>query len=386
MKKIGYLGPRGTFTEEAARKYCAGKQVDMVCCQSLTEIVAAVEGGVLDEGVVPLENSTEGAVGEVLDLVVRSSGIHFCGEVIINIRHNLLARPGVDKSMIRRVISHPQAIAQCREFLARELPESVAGDTASTAQAAGIVAASPDPWAAIGSDLAAADCGLEVLAAGIQDSSENATRFIVLGRNDAGYSVCSRTSLVVAVKDRPGALYGILREFALREINLTRIESRPVKKELGRYMFFIDLEGHRSENNVKGAIEAVAGKAASLRVLGSYPRDTSAQVPVNAGTIQNIATLGEIRSEIDLVDQQIVELIGIRTCLAEKAGRFKSGADSVRDPVREDEVVRRVREIAVQKGADPEMIDFIYRHMISRSVEMQKEALKCIRPPRAEIH
>lgn len=376
MKKIGYLGPRGTFTEAATIKYCAGEQVELVCCHILPDIVAAVEGGILDEGVVPLENSTEGAVGEVLDLVARSPGIHFCGEVVIDIHHNLLARPGTDKKEISRVMSHPQALAQCREYLAREFPGAVTGDTVSTAQAAGIVAASPEPWAAIGTDLAAREYGLSIIDAGIQDSSENATRFIVLGRSDAGYSDCSRTSLIVDARDRPGALYSILREFALREINLTRIESRPVKKELGRYLFFIDLEGHRGDAAVKEAIEAISEKVASLRILGSYSRDNTLLNQTLAVAGQKTATLKEIRSEIDVVDSQIVELIGIRTRLVEKVGYFKIGADSVRDPAREDEVVRRVRSLALRKGTDPDTIESIYRLMISRSVEMQKEALR----------
>lgn len=376
MKKVGYLGPQGTFTEAAARKYCTGDQVELVCCHNLPDIVAAVESGALDEGVVPLENSTEGVVGQVMDLVARASGIYFCGEVIINIHHNLLARPGIEKGQVTRVLSHPQALAQCREYLARELPETLTGDTASTAQAAGIVAASAEPWAAIGTDLAAREYDLAVLDANIQDSSENATRFIVLGRSEAGYSDCSRTSLIVDARDRPGALYGILREFALREINLTRIESRPVKKELGRYLFFIDLEGHRSDDGVKGAIEAVSEKVASLRVLGSYPRDNTLLNRCLAVAGQSPTNLNEIRSEIDVVDSQIVELIGMRTRLVEKVGSFKSGADSVRDPTREDEVVRRVRAVAVRKGADPDMIEFIYRYMISRSVEMQKKSFK----------
>ncbi len=372
MKKVGYLGPPGTFTEAAARKYTAGMPVELVCCHSLPDIVAAVGEGALDQGVVPLENSTEGAVSQVLDLVVRSAGIHFCGEVVIDIRHNLLARPGMEKSRITRVLSHPQALAQCREYLARELPRASAAETVSTAQAAGIVAGSQEDWAAIGSDLAAAGHGLVILDAGIQDSSRNATRFIVLGRDDHGYSSRSRTSLIIAVRDRPGALYSILREFALREINLTRIESRPSREELGRYIFFIDLEGHREDPAVKEAVGAVSGTALSLRVLGSYPRDSYGAERDGDGGRRDSPDLGELRSEIDLVDGQIVELIGIRAKLVEKVGRLKDCPGSVRDLPREEEVIRRVRAAAFRKGADPDMVEHIYRLIISRSVEMQR--------------
>jgi prephenate dehydratase len=380
MKKIGYLGPQGTFTEAAARKYAGDNRAELVCYQSLPLIVSAVESGEVDEGVVPLENSTEGAVNQILDLVVQSPCIKFRGEVIMGIRHNLLVRPGTGKMQLKRVLSHPQALAQCREYLARELPGIATEDTSSTAQAACVVACSREPWAAISTTLAAENYGLDILAADIQDSVDNATRFIVLGREDAGLAESSRTSLIVAAKDRPGALYSILREFALREINLTRIESRPVKKKLGQYLFFIDLEGHRSEARVGDAIEAVAGKAFFLRVLGSYPGDNSSSCRNTAGEEKNAVTLEEARAEIDLVDSQIVELIGIRTRLVEKIGALKEDPDGIRDPAREEDVVRRVRSIAVRKGAEPDMIEAVYRLMISEYVKMQAGMFEKLTP------
>jgi len=376
MKKVGYLGPRGTFTEAAAQKYCGGSPAELVCCPGLPEIVAAVEGGQLDQGVVPLENSTEGAVGQLLDLVARASGIMFCGEVVLRVQHHLMVRPGTPRSRISRVLSHPQALAQCRNYLARQLPGTDAEETVSTARAAELVAACGEPWAAIGTHLAAVNHGLEILDSGIQDSVENATRFIVLGRQDAEQEPHCRTSLVVEVRDRPGALYGILREFALREVNLTRIESRPVKKRLGQYLFFIDLEGHRSQEAVKSAIQSVQRKAANLKVLGSYPRDLEAESADPAGPAQILSDIGEIRSEIDLVDSQIVDLIAIRAALVEKIGPMKRDPASVRDPAREEQVLDRVRAVAAEKGADPELIGDIFRYMISRSVERQKDVLR----------
>ncbi|MFZ5646434.1 MAG: prephenate dehydratase [Bacillota bacterium] len=375
MKKVGYLGPPGTFTEAAARKYAGGRPVELVCCQSLPQIVTSVEKGQLDEGVVPLENSIEGAVNQILDLVAQTPGIKFCGEVILNIRHSLLVRPGIDRASIKKVMSHPQALAQCREYLASHLPGIETADTSSTAQAASIVAGSAEPWAAIGNDLAARDYGLEIVAADIQDSSDNATRFIVLSVDDACPGPRCRTSIIVIAKDRPGSLYGILREFALREINLTRIESRPVKKRLGQYMFFIDMEGHREDPMVYEALMAISGKADYLRVLGSYPLDLS--VPrAGEDSSPDPVTLQEARAEIDLVDSQIVDLIGIRTRLVDKIGALKKDPERVRDAGREEEVIRRVRSVAAAKGADPEMIEKIYRIMISSYVKMQKKKIR----------
>ncbi|MFZ5652380.1 MAG: prephenate dehydratase [Bacillota bacterium] len=383
MKKTGYLGPRGTFTEAAARKYAGGRSVELVCCQSLPQIVSMVDSGALDEGVVPLENSIEGAVNQILDLVAQTPGVKFCGEVILNIRHSLLVRPGTGREGIKKVLSHPQALAQCREYLAAHFPGIETADTSSTAQAASIVAGSSGPWAAIGNDLAAGDYGLEVLAEDIQDSSDNATRFIVLSRDDACSGSLCRTSIIAIARDRPGALYGILREFALREINLTRIESRPVKKRLGQYMFFIDLEGRRDDPAVDEAMKAIAGKAGYLRILGSYPADLSAprggeEVPAGPLTLQ------EARAEIDLVDSQIVDLIGIRTRLVDKIGALKKDPDSVRDAGREEEVLRRVRSVAAAKGADPEMVESIYRIMISSYVKMQKKKIRKIKQNKTE--
>ena len=374
MKKVGYLGPSGTFTEAAAIKYAGNLPVDLICCQSMSQIVAAVERGQLDEGVVPLENSAEGAVNQILDLVAQFPGIKFRGEVIMNIRHNLLVRSGTAISDIKKVLSHPQALAQCREYLAKNLPETETADTSSTAQAASMVAGSGEPWAAIG-NLAARDYGLEMAAADIQDSSDNATRFIILSREDAGPAPGSRTSLIVIARDRPGALYGILREFTLREINLTRIESRPVKKRLGQYMFFIDLEGHRDDSGVGEAIKSISGKAEYLRILGSYPMDRSVSPPEKVSSSRTVS-LEEARAEIDLVDSPIVDLIGIRTRLVEKVSTFKKDPQSVRDAGREEEVLSRVRAIAAVKGAEPEMIDQIYRIMISRYVKMQKSRIQ----------
>jgi len=370
MKRIGYLGPSGTFTEAAARKYSGKGPAELVCCRSFPQIVSDVKSGLLDEGVVPLENSTEGAVSQILDLLAQEEGVMFRGEIVLSVRHNLLVRPGTEIKEIKKVLSHPQALAQCRGYLSRELPGAEIEETTSTARAASIVAGSAGPWAAIGTYLAAGNYSLNIAVAEIQDSSQNATRFIVLGKNDAGPGNNCRTSIIVEARDRPGALYGILREFALRDISLTRIESRPVKKRLGQYMFFIDLEGHRSDQKLGEALEAVTRKAYYLRILGSYPAAISLP-PLEEPSPGQGKTLEEVRAEIDMVDSQIVELIGMRTRLVEKIAGVKSPG-KIRDEAREEEVLRRVRSLAEAKGADPEMIESVYRIMITEYVKMQR--------------
>lgn len=368
------MGPSGTFTEAAARRYSGEDPVELVCCRSFPQIVSAVKSGALDEGVVPLENSTEGAVSQILDLLAQEEGVMFRGEIVLGVRHNLLVRPGTEIREIKKVLSHPQALAQCRGYLSRELPGAEIEEATSTALAASIVAGSAGPWAAIGTELAASNYSLKIAVAEIQDSSQNATRFIVLGRDDAVPGNNCRTSIIVEARDRPGALYGILREFALRDISLTRIESRPVKKRLGQYMFFIDLEGHRSDQKVGEALEAVARNAYYLRILGSYPADVTLTPREEPSPEQGI-TLEEIRAEIDMVDSQIVELIGIRTKLVEKIAGVKSPG-RIRDEAREEEVLRRVRSVAGAKGADPEMIESMYRIMLIEYVKMQKRKIQ----------
>ncbi len=375
MKKVGYLGPAGTFTEAAAYKYVGSDTVEMVCCSSLSEIVAKVENGQLDQGVVPLENSIEGSVNQILDLVAKSDNIMFCGEVLLNINHCLLVKPGTKKEQIKKVLSHPQALAQCRDYLNREIPWHTIEETASTAQAVCRAAGSCGDMAAIGTEMSAGIYGLEVMDYGIQDCGENVTRFIVLGLKDGETSANSKTSLVVEAMDRPGALYGILREFALKGINLTKIESRPVKKKLGQYLFFIDLEGHRNDPPVKSAIENLARKMHNIKILGSYPKDFSPAGHKQPSKEIQPVDIDEIRADIDLVDSQIVELIGLRSCMVRKMAPMKGDVAKIRDPARENEVINRVRELAIKNNADPETIEQIYKIIFNNSIKMQEKRL-----------
>ncbi|WP_035106821.1 prephenate dehydratase [Desulfovirgula thermocuniculi] len=272
-KKVGYLGPNGTFSELAARRYrerLAG-EVELVALASIYEVLAAVGEGRVDEGVVPLENFSEGSVGVVQDLLAHSfKDLRLCGEVVLPVAHCLLAPPGVGLGQVTRVLSHPQALAQCREFLSRHLPGAELVETASTAAAAEAVASAGAPWAAIGPLETAGKYGLAVLAERINDFVHNATRFVVVGREEGPYALPAKTSLILSLPHRPGALYEALGEFACRGINLTRIESRPSRRRLGEYLFFIDFEGHRQDEKVREALEALSARA-EVRLLGSYP-------------------------------------------------------------------------------------------------------------------
>jgi len=273
MFKIGYLGPKGTFSEEAAILYLNGRAGKTINCSSLEEVFAGVADGRMDEGVVPVENSTEGAVGAVLDLLAGSFNLIVHGEVYLPVRQALMARRGLNLEQVERVFSHYQALAQCRSFLRRELPAASLTECSSTAEAARRVAKSSCPWAALGPARAANEYDLQLVVPVANDYPDNVTRFWVVGRGQvscAPEKKC-KTSLVFGVGDRAGALYTILREFAVRGINLTRIESRPAKKNLGDYLFFIDLIGGQEQPDVREALNDVAGVTLGLKVLGSYP-------------------------------------------------------------------------------------------------------------------
>jgi len=275
VRKIGYLGPRGSFSEEAAYLYKGKRELEMIACPSLEEIFAGVAERKLEEGVVPVENSTGGAVGAVLDLLAGPYDLAVRGEIFLPVCQCLLTRPGVKLEQVEKVFSHPQALAQCRKFLHRKLPAALLTDCPSTAAAAMTVAASTLPWAALGPARAVAQYGLQVVIPAANDYPNNATRFWVVGREPLSDSMehgCNcKTSLILSIEDRPGALYHILGEFALRNINLTRIESRPAKKNLGDYLFFIDLAGGQGQPQVRKALRETASMALCLKILGSYP-------------------------------------------------------------------------------------------------------------------
>jgi prephenate dehydratase len=272
--RIAVLGPEGTYSEKAAQRWLQAQKsrgeerTELVYCSGFEEVLRSVEAGEVDEGVVPVENSLEGAITVVMDLLLKLD-VAVIGEVTVPIKHCLVGR-GEDE--IRVVLSHPQALAQCRQFLKDHYPNAEIRTTGSTSHAARLAQEFPE-MAAIAEAGTAERYGLKILARGIQDVGDNVTRFIVAGKRAAEATGRDKTSLVVYLqRDRPGALFAILQEFAARAINLTRIESRPSRKGLGDYYFYIDLEGHKDEPAVKEALRAIEEKAALVKVLGSYPR------------------------------------------------------------------------------------------------------------------
>ena len=276
--KVAYLGPAGTFSEDALRTAVADAQFDALPTASVYDAIIAVADGEADRALVPFENSIEGSVRVTLDtLAFDAPAVTIVGEHDQPISHNLIGRRPVELSDITTVVSHPQPLAQCARFIRSELGGAELRTAASTAEAVREVSGSDEPWAAVGTTAAAEIYGCVVLRAGIADEDENVTRFIWLapeGMLPDGTGPW-KTSLCFSElgADHPGALVEALTEFSGREVNLTRIESRPLRRGLGRYMFFIDLEGRAGNGDgaVDAAIEALRGKAESVRVLGSYP-------------------------------------------------------------------------------------------------------------------
>jgi prephenate dehydratase len=281
--RIAYLGPAGTFTEDALGEVEFGEKIEPLRRSSIHDAILAVEEGEADRAFVPIENSIEGSVRNTLDtLAFETKSVSILGEHDFSVHAALLAREPLELDQIAVVLSHPQPLSQCARFLREHLPGAELREAPSTAEAARLVGESSEPWAAIGAVAAAELYGCTVLREQIEDEGNNVTRFVWIGRGPVGPGTAGlgapddeawKTSLVFAElgDDHPGALVEALREFSSRNVNLTRIESRPLRLGLGRYMFFCDLDGAISEAAVKGAVEALRGKAESVRILGSYP-------------------------------------------------------------------------------------------------------------------
>ncbi len=275
--KIAYLGPAGTFTEDALGGALeAGSEHEPLRTPTIHEAILAVERGEAERALVPFENSIEGSVRSTLDtLAFDAEGVTIVGEHDFAVRAMLIAREEVELAQIETVISHPQPLAQCARFLRDQLPNASRQSAESTAAAVKLVSESSAPWAAIGAKAAAELYDCTILREGIEDEANNVTRFVWIAPEGAEPTPGSawKTSLVFSElgEDHPGALVNALREFSSREVNLTRIESRPLRLGLGRYMFFCDLDGALSEAPVAAAVEALRGKAESVRILGSYP-------------------------------------------------------------------------------------------------------------------
>lgn len=273
MRSVAYLGPPGTFTEEALRSQpdlAAMRRADQ---RSVPDVIAAVERGEFDVGLVPIENMIEGSVSVTLDTLAFDSELLIQREVDLPVSLQLCAKPGTALAGIATVVSFPHAIAQCRAWMAKKLPDAGTRASHSTADAAREVSRSKrDDLAAICNRLAAELYGLEIVATEIEDHPENQTRFVLVGQGIPAPTGHDKTTIVCFQReDRPGSLLGILQEFAARAINLTKLESRPTKRGLGDYCFFIDCEGHVADELIADAFRNLAAKQAEVKFLGSYP-------------------------------------------------------------------------------------------------------------------
>lgn len=272
-KLLGYLGPPGTFSHEAALYYRAGQACRLKPFSTIEQIFASVENKTVDIGIVPIENSLEGSLNLTLDLLAGNTSVKIKGELLCKVKHCLLALPGQEMAAIKKVYSHPQALAQCRRYLERTLPAATRTAASSTTDAALRVAEGNQQAAAIASRRAAKIYGLEILQENIQDGpGENKTRFLLLALKDAPFTGKDKTSLLLTLPDRPGTLYSALGIFARHELNLTKIESRPVRGNLGKYIFFLDVTGHREDTMLAGALHESKEKNIKVKILGSYPR------------------------------------------------------------------------------------------------------------------
>ena len=274
MTRVAFLGPPGTFTEEALLTQGDLGEADLVPVRSIPEVLEATESGDADLGFVALENSIEGTVNVSLDALVFDHDLLIQRDVVLAVRLNLLGPPGTQVGDVERIVSFPHATAQCRRWLARHVPgvEVVAANsTAEAAQAVG--EQRPPRTAAVGTALAAKLYGLEVLAAGIEDHHDNATRFVLVARSGIPAPTGHDKTSVVCFQhaDRPGSLHAILGQFSARQINLTKLESRPTKRGLGDYCFIIDLEGHIDDEVVADCLRDLHAMLAGVKFLGSYP-------------------------------------------------------------------------------------------------------------------
>ncbi|HEX6456458.1 MAG TPA: prephenate dehydratase [Solirubrobacterales bacterium] len=276
--RIAYLGPAGTFTEDALGEALPSGGYEPVRTPTIPDAILAVERGEAERALVPIENSLEGSVRPTLDTLAFDVGaVTIVGEHDYRVRVHLIAREGVQVEDVEAVLSHPQPLAQCARFLRETLPAVELRSVSSTAAAVRMVSEATRPWAALGARAAAELYGCELLLEGVEDQDDNVTRFVWIAPQGTELTGDGpwKTSLVFSElgADHPGALVDALSEFSSRGINLTRIESRPLRQGLGRYMFFCDLEGRESDELVAGAIGRLRTKADSVRILGSYPLD-----------------------------------------------------------------------------------------------------------------
>jgi prephenate dehydratase len=275
MARVAFLGPPGTFTEEALLTQADLSEMDLVALKTMPDVLDATERGEVDFGFVALENSIDGTVNESLDGLIFENSLLIQREVVLAVRLNLLVLPGVAVSDVRRVVSFPKAIAQCRGYLAQSLPEAEMVASTSTSEAVRLVgeSAAADGMAAVGTALAAKLYGLEVAVPDIEDHPDNSTRFVLVAPSGIPRATGHDKTSIVCFQhaDRPGSLHAILGQFSARNINLTKLESRPTKRRLGHYCFIIDLDGHVEDEVVADCLRDLHAQLADVKFLGSYP-------------------------------------------------------------------------------------------------------------------
>lgn len=266
---IAYLGPKGTFTEQAAIKHF-GQAACLHSCASIDECFRLVETKQANYLVTPVENSTEGSIGRSLDLLLKTP-LKACGEVCLRIHHHLMSTV-TDITDIKKVYAHAQALGQCQQWLSKHLPATVSYiAVASNAEAARLASQEMDS-AAIAAAIAAQHYHLTILASNIEDEANNTTRFLVLGDTETASSGQDKTSLIVSVPNKAGSIYHLLNSFARHDISMTKLESRPSQGGLWEYVFFIDIEGHQQDKKIQTALTELAEQATFLKIVGSYPR------------------------------------------------------------------------------------------------------------------
>lgn len=277
MTRISYLGPEGTYTEEAATRY--NPEASLISYSTITSAANAVVAGESDEAVLPIENSLGGAVAETLDLMIHQSALKIRSEIVLPIHHCIMAKHDTSPADVTVVYSHPQSLAQCRGYLERNYPNARLVASLSNSAAVGEMQTSTETAAAIAGKRAAGLYEANVLDEEVEDNPSNATRFVVMSHTDHEPTGTDKTSLCFDFNsDAPGILVVALGEFSNRDINLNKIESRPTRMGLGRYIFLVDIDGHRQDAKVIEALNALKEHASMFKVLGSYPREVSSSI------------------------------------------------------------------------------------------------------------
>ena len=272
-RRLAYLGPPGTYSEEAAMLY--DEDAELVAATTLPGVVQCVHGGEADEGIVPVENSLEGTVTFTADLLIQETILKIKSELVLPIHHCLLVKPGGSEEDVEVIYSHPQSLGQCRGYLQRRFPNAALMPSLSNSSAVSDMLKSERRALAIAGKRAARFFGARILEEEIEDNHSNATRFIVMAAEDGAPTGQDKTSICFNFDvDRPGSLVSVLQEFSNRGINLNKIESRPTRRSLGRYFFLADVDGHKVDDSVRDALDVIAGKVSMLKVLGSYPKYT----------------------------------------------------------------------------------------------------------------